>query len=213
MIIGILGGTGKQGSALAKRFAMAGHHIFIGSRSAVKGAEMADKLNKTIQVDTIAGGDNLDACNADVIVLAVPFKGITNLLDPLLDHMENKIILDLTVNLIPGKFFKVAKENNLSSYEFLRDYLPGNVVACMKTISSHILDSDAALNEVDFQISTDEAALAIASKLSRDIGLQPVRVRGKFHAHTIERMVAMAIQLNKEYKGSHIGYSLSNLII
>jgi len=34
LVIGILGGTGDQGRGLARRFALAGHQVLIGSRSA-----------------------------------------------------------------------------------------------------------------------------------------------------------------------------------
>ena len=33
LVIAILGGTGEQGRGLARRFAMAGHQVIIGSRS------------------------------------------------------------------------------------------------------------------------------------------------------------------------------------
>ena len=33
LVIGILGGTGEQGRGLARRFALAGHPVIIGSRS------------------------------------------------------------------------------------------------------------------------------------------------------------------------------------
>ena len=33
LVIGILGGTGDQGRGLARRFALAGHSVIVGSRS------------------------------------------------------------------------------------------------------------------------------------------------------------------------------------
>ena len=39
LVIGILGGTGDQGRGLARRFALAGHQVIIGSRSAEHSAE------------------------------------------------------------------------------------------------------------------------------------------------------------------------------
>ena len=38
LVIGILGGTGDQGRGLARRFALAGHPVIIGSRSAERAA-------------------------------------------------------------------------------------------------------------------------------------------------------------------------------
>lgn len=211
MKIGILGGTGQQGSGLAIRLANAGYEVIIGSRSTDRGKLKAEQLCKDVDKLVFTGGDNAFACSAAVIILAVPFQGIQELLDPILPLMKDKIIFDLTVNLIPGKYFKIGLEEGKSSYEYLRDYLPGKVVACMKTISANKLHSGENLKEMDFQMSTSDDALQIATEISSKIGLIPVHVKGKFHSSTIERMVALAIQLNKEYKGSHIGYFLTNL--
>lgn len=42
--IGILGGTGDQGKGLARRFALAGHRVTIGSRKAERAQAAADDL-------------------------------------------------------------------------------------------------------------------------------------------------------------------------
>ena len=74
-----------------------------------------------------------------------------------------------------------------------------------------MLNSNEEMNQTDFQLSLDEPALELTSKLALAIGLTPVRIKGKVHAHTIERMVALAIQINKGYPGSHAGYLMQNV--
>ena len=44
MQIGILGGTGPAGSALAVRLASVGHDVVLGSRSRYRAMEVVDKL-------------------------------------------------------------------------------------------------------------------------------------------------------------------------
>ncbi len=44
--IAILGGTGPEGSGLAKRLARAGEHIVIGSREASRAKETAQQLRE-----------------------------------------------------------------------------------------------------------------------------------------------------------------------
>ncbi|MDF2708487.1 MAG: NADPH-dependent reductase [Nonomuraea muscovyensis] len=44
LTIGILGGTGDQGKGLARRFAVAGHPVLIGSRNAQRAQEAADSI-------------------------------------------------------------------------------------------------------------------------------------------------------------------------
>ncbi len=44
LAIGVLGGTGDQGRGLARRFALAGHRVIIGSRDAGRATEAAADL-------------------------------------------------------------------------------------------------------------------------------------------------------------------------
>ena len=45
MKIAVLGGTGKEGSGLALRWANAGHEVIIGSRDGEKAQRVAEELN------------------------------------------------------------------------------------------------------------------------------------------------------------------------
>lgn len=215
--IGIIGGTGKQGSGLVVRWALAGYNIKIGSRSQERGESAAEKLldqvkNKSTNHGHIAGGDNEFATESDIIVLAIPADQVDFLLSPLVHNLSGKVILDITVNLKYGKFPRAELFEGKSSYEYVRDLFPeSRVVACFKTISAELLHSDSDLDQSDFQIALEEEALAIASKLAKSLGLTPIRIRGKVHSHTLERMVALAIQINKEYPGSHAGYSMQDV--
>ena len=67
MRIGIIGGTGREGRGLALRWKAAGHQVWIGSRDGERGAAKAVELG-------VHGGDNASACDADVVVLAVPYS-------------------------------------------------------------------------------------------------------------------------------------------
>ena len=59
--IAVLGGTGKEGSGLALRWANAGHHIVIGSRTRERAQEAAAAINARIGVERAEGADNLAA--------------------------------------------------------------------------------------------------------------------------------------------------------
>src|SRR5947199_5618387 len=72
--IAVLGGTGKEGSGLALRWADAGHHISIGSRSPERAAAAAAAINARLGADLAQGSDNLAAAqHADIVVLTVPY--------------------------------------------------------------------------------------------------------------------------------------------
>ncbi len=72
--IAIIGGTGKEGSAIATRFAKAGVHTIIGSRDAAKAKQFATMINLECKIESVEGFINCEAVEkADIIVLAVPY--------------------------------------------------------------------------------------------------------------------------------------------
>jgi predicted dinucleotide-binding enzyme len=77
--ITVLGGTGQQGSGLARRFARAGIGVIVGSRDPDRArATMAGwgATRERIEVATNAAA----AAQATVVVLAVPFGGVDALI-------------------------------------------------------------------------------------------------------------------------------------
>ena len=100
--IGILGGTGPEGSGLANRLARAGEHIVIGSREASRAQETAQQLRARIGgAAQIEGADNsLAATQCDVAVLTVPFSGQVALLKQLKGVWKpGTVVIDTTVPL------------------------------------------------------------------------------------------------------------------
>ena len=86
MRIAVLGGTGKEGSGLALRWANIGHAVIIGSRDAVKALRVAEELNLALGATHISGADNLTAAeSAEVVVLTVPYAAHTDTLNHVRD--------------------------------------------------------------------------------------------------------------------------------
>src|SRR5260370_36892901 len=100
--IGILGGTGAEGSGLAFRMAKAGEHVLIGSREAARAQETARLLRERIGGSVqIEGMDNPSAAAAcDVAVVTVPFSGGVGLLKQLKSVWKpGTVVIDTTVPL------------------------------------------------------------------------------------------------------------------
>src|SRR5204863_72574 len=77
MNIAILGGTGKEGSGLATRWALVGHAIIIGSRDAARAHDKAVELRERTKKLTIVGKANAEAAAlGDVVVIALPATGL-----------------------------------------------------------------------------------------------------------------------------------------
>ncbi len=108
--IGIIGGTGKEGKGLAFRWAKAGIEVLIGSRQIEKAQAAADEVNQIISKSGIkvSGVENQTAAKvADIIVLTVPFEFHVSMLQSIKELIKGKILIDVTVPLVPPKVTKV----------------------------------------------------------------------------------------------------------
>jgi len=75
MTVGVLGGTGPAGTAVAARLASIGHPVIIGSRSADRAEDKAREVREAwpdLRLD-LRGGTNDQAAACEVIVLATPW--------------------------------------------------------------------------------------------------------------------------------------------
>lgn len=109
--IGIVGGTGKEGSALALRFGSRGYKIYLGSRNKIKAEEKASQLNKKLTNSdaplNISGVDNQTAIReSDIIFLSIPYSieskvgalvPIKKILEEERKILDKKILIDIIV--------------------------------------------------------------------------------------------------------------------
>jgi NADPH-dependent F420 reductase len=90
LVVSILGGTGDQGRGLARRFALAGTRVVLGSRDAARAQAAAAELP-----GEVSGADNAGAAAAgDVVIIAVPYDGHRDLLTALAGELAGKVVVD-----------------------------------------------------------------------------------------------------------------------
>lgn len=97
MNVGILGGTGPAGKALAARLASVGISVAVGSRSAERGEEIATELRqKWAALDLpLRGASNELACEADLVVVATPWDGAASTVGGLADRLGGKVVVSM----------------------------------------------------------------------------------------------------------------------
>src|SRR5579871_3768286 len=71
--IAVLGGSGAEGGGLAIRWAHAGHNVIIGSRTAERAQEAAERISKHAGKPVAGFANREAAAKAEIIVLAVPY--------------------------------------------------------------------------------------------------------------------------------------------
>src|SRR5690606_27647729 len=109
LTIAVLGGTGKEGKGLAYRWAKAGYKVLIGSRSEERAVSAASEIMELAEGSTsIVGTSNKEAAQpADIVVLSVPYAALRETLESVKIALKGKILIDVTVPLVPPKVTKV----------------------------------------------------------------------------------------------------------
>ena len=153
MKIAILGGTGKEGMGIGFRWAKAGHEITIGSRQESKALDAAQKLQEMLGGEyVVEGKENLDAAKeAELVVLTVPFSAHQAMCEYIRDSVVGKIVIDVTVPLVPPKVTKVqmppAGSATLEAKQILGE--DTSVVAAFQNISyEHLIGDDEVACDV-----------------------------------------------------------------
>lgn len=215
MKIAILGGAGKEGGGLAVRWANAGHDIIIGSRDAVRAQDAAAQINATLGLDVASGTDNLSAAEqAELVVLAVPYSAQHATLEAVRAHLPGKILIDVTVPLVPPKVSRVHLPDGGSAVEAVQKSLGENVrvVSAFQNISAHhLVRLDEAI-DCDVLVCSDDAqAGELVVGLAREIGL------GAFYGGVLansvvsEALTSVLIALNRRYKVPGAGIRITGI--
>jgi NADPH-dependent F420 reductase len=201
--IAILGGTGQQGRGLAKRFALAGLEVVVGSRDPVRARADAAGWRPAVAVDVATNAEA--AAGAGIIVLTVPVAGVDAVIDEIRPHLRaGALLVDVTVPLeFTGRTFRMAEVAEGSACEHVRARLPESVAVAgaFKTLPAHVLDDGQPLACDEFVCGdSDEArarASALVAKLPR---LRPVDVGPLSRSRFIEHATALLIAVNRRHK-------------
>ncbi len=209
--IAILGGTGDLGTGLAIRWSKAGYKIVIGSRTLEKAQTAVEALQK-ISPDTPAVAmENLDAAAAgDIVVLTVPADHQISTLEYVKDHLNGKILIDVTVPLVPPKVGTVQLPAEGSAGKRAQDFLGEDVmvVTAYQNIAAHLLQQDVEI-ECDVLVSGNKkAAREKVIELSKDAGMIAWHAGPIANSAAAEALTSILIQINRSGLLSHAGIKI-----
>ncbi|WP_149303478.1 NADPH-dependent F420 reductase [Pareuzebyella sediminis] len=178
MKIGIIG-SGKIGGNLGKHWAKAGHDVLLSSRHPEELGSLVKEAGKNAKAVSVT--EAFEA-NADVYLLAMPFKAIDKIAELYAGEYSNKIIIDAT-NPYPQRDGEMAQEvrdanYNASEYTALK-FSTAKTVKAFNTIQAEHL-KDRAFEDRDRltvpYAAQDEASKSIAKQLIEDIGFDSLYV-------------------------------------
>jgi 8-hydroxy-5-deazaflavin:NADPH oxidoreductase len=214
MNISIIGGTGKLGFGLAKRFASINHSVVIGSREKEKAVSKAMEINEEFKSFQVKGEDISTAAECgDIVFITVPYAAQKDTIDKIKGHVKGKVVIDATVPLQPGNPTNQI-DSITSSAEDVLEILGNDVklVSGFHTISHTVLNNVNSVIESDVLIcSNDTEAIEIVSRLIEELGANPVNAGNLKNARVLERLTPMIIGMNKHYKKRHIGIKITGL--
>ncbi len=214
LTIAVLGGTGKEGKGLAYRWAKAGYRVIIGSRTIEKAGSAANDLNEMLGNDIVEGMLNPDAAQkADILVLTVPYSAHASTLEMIRDAAQGKILVDVTVPLVPPKVTKVQMPEAGSAAQEAQGILGENVnvVAAFQNISHEHLLSEDPINCDVLVTGKGKAARLEVLKLVEAAGMKGWDAGVIENSVVVEGLTSLLIHINKENKVRSAGIKVTGV--
>jgi NADPH-dependent F420 reductase len=204
--IGILGGTGPAGKALAARLASVGFDVVVGSRSKYRAMEVVDNL-LDLWPDRrlpITAADNAGAASTDVVVIATPWDGATQTATSVRDQLRGKVVMSMANALTRlGREFQPLVPPRGSVAASVQAAVPECLVAAAfhHVPAKELGDLNEPI-ESDVLICSDHSsAVEVTSEIVAKIpNMRPLNAGELAMATPIESFTAVLLQLNLHYK-------------
>lgn len=210
--VAVIGGTGALGRALARRWAIEGLTVHIGSRSKEL-AEMA-----AASLPGAHGADYAEAVrHCSTVVLTVPFSAHLHVVRTLADLLQpGHVLIDATVPMTASsrRGLRPVTPFAGSAAQQAQELLPEgvHVVSALHTVSAAMLDDPDHLVDEDVLVFGDHRpSLQTAMRLiGRIHGLRPIDAGSLDLSRVCEQLTPMIIGVNRRYK-THAGIKLTGL--
>lgn len=216
MKIGILGGTGPAGRALAVRLASIGIDVSIGSRQEERAAEVARELaakwpDRELPLSGVA---NEAACSGDLVVIATPWDGAATTAARLADELSGQIVISMANALQKvGDEMQALVPPRGSVTAAVQMAAPGALVAgAFHHIPARALANLDTAVEADILVCSDhQAATAATIELVEAIpGCRGVDAGSLSQAAAIEAFTAVLVNVNIRHR-AHASIRLTGL--
>ncbi len=202
--IAVIGGSGALGRGLAYRWGAAGYDLIIGSRAPERAESAARELNQRLGAEGVRGLGNAAAARAaDIVVLTVPFANHRAMLEEISAAVQGKILVDVTVPLVPPKVSKVQLPPEGSAAKAAQALLGDGVrvVSAFQTVAAAHLESDGAHAEGDVLVCGNDAeARETVISLVEAIGLKGWHAGAIDNSVVAEALTSVLIFINRRYK-------------
>ena len=214
-VLGVIGGTGNLGMALARRWAKAGYRVVIGSRERARASEAAESLSRQTGAALSGEANRVAAQIADVVIVAVPYASHETILRDIAPVVSGKIVVDTTVPLMPPKVARVQLPAAGSAAVAGRDILGDDVtvVSALHNVAAHKLATDEAIACDVLVFGDSKKARALVIGLIESLGLRGVHGGPLANSAAAEALTSVLIFVNRAYGVDGAGVLLSGDLV
>ena len=217
-VLAILGGTGDLGTGLARRWAQAGYQVIIGSRTLDKAEAAVADLREVMAERGIAevgvsAAENLPAAQAaDIVTVTVPFAHQAGTLEQVREALSGKILVDVTVPLVPPKVGRVQLPEAGSAGQIAQNTLGEEVrvVSAFQNVAAHHLQEGHGMDCDVLVCGNDKEARAEVIKLIEAAGMRGFHAGLINNAAAAEALTSVLININRQYK-CHAGIRITGI--
>ena len=186
-------GTGNMARGIATRALEGGHGVTLLGTEQAKAEALAAELPGEAQAGAVG-----DLLSGDVVVLAVWYQAVPDVLARYGDQLDGKVVVDITNPVDPETYAPLTVEAGSVAQEIAATVPGAKVVKAFNTtFAGTLAEGQVAGTQLDvFLASDDAAAKAAVSQLAADGGLRAIDVGPLALAHQLEGVgyVNMAIQ-------------------
>ena len=207
-----------MGRGLAVRLAKAGHPLIIGSRNAEQAVASAEAVSavlaeRGIAHPAISGADNVaTAQQGDVVFVTVPFGAHQPTLESIRDAVQGKVVVDVTVPLVPPKVARVQLPAEGSAGQIAQALLGEavHVVSAFQNVAAAHLQADMEIPCDVLVTGNDKPARQAVIDLIESMGMRGFHAGLINNAAAAEALTSILININKQYK-THAGLRLTGI--
>ena len=212
--LSIIGGTGALGSGMAMRWAAAGYPVIVGSRSAEKAQEAAQKIKTGNGAPPVRGDTNAGAAAAgDIVILAIPFSNHDATLEELKDVVHGKIVVDAVVPLVPPKVAQVQLPAQGSAGQIAQERIGdvARVVSAFQNVGAAKLQGGGPIECDVLVCGNDKEARETVIGLISAMGMRGIDAGVIANAAAAEALTSILIGINKRYKVDCAGIRITGI--
>jgi 8-hydroxy-5-deazaflavin:NADPH oxidoreductase len=214
-IIAIVGGSGKEGKGLAFRWGKAGYQVIIGSRNLEKARSAVAEIEPLLPSNSNLSGDTNESAvrKADIVVITVPYQAHRDILTFLKPELQGKIIVDVTVPLVPPLVTKVQMPiDGSAAQEALKILgMESRIASAFHNISYDLLLNDAPVLCDVLICGTDPETRKVVLELVKDAGLTGWDAGPLENSVVAEGLTSILINLNKKYHSHTAGIKITGI--